>query len=236
MRETNAICTKCREVISVDANEEATICPKCKKAIIVEKAVSEYEKCLKSCNAICPKCNACISVDVSDDASICSMCGKPIVTSKAAEAFKAKFLSTDRSAGSVKESPKEDFNYCGDGAIDDYYGEGGVVVIPSDVTFITEFAFSSHDEITDIIIPQSVRWIGTNAFMECEGLTRIVIPASVEEIGEEAFIECPNLKEVVFERTDGWYADGKPIVVSYPKAMAYELVNGRYSGKTLTRK
>ena len=135
-----------------------------------------------------------------------------------------------------KESPKEHFNYCDDGAIDMYEGPGGRVVIPSDVTYITEFAFSSCDEITSIVIPNSVRWIGSNAFIECDGLTSITIPSSVVEIGDSCFIECHNLKEIIFESTTGWYAGSTPISVSSPTEIARELIYGKYSEKKLTKK
>lgn len=238
MNDKLAICPKCNKLIGVDSSEEAIICPECKKAIIVEKAIEMYEKIKSSANAICPKCGAALSIDESQDAEICEKCHKPFVTASAIQTFKIMFPSKKASTSKapIQESPREHFNYCGDGAIDMYEGPGGAIVIPSDVTYITEFTFSSCDEIESVVIPHSVKWIGDEAFSECEGLTSITIPSSVIEIGDNCFTDCHNLKEIIFESTDGWYVGSTPISVSSPREIAEELTHGKYTQKKLIRK
>ncbi len=72
------------------------------------------------------------------------------------------------------------------------------VVIPSSVTSIGGWAFSSCSNLTSIKIPSSVTSIGYNAFDYCSGLTSIEIPSSVTSIGVHAFWGCSGLTTVTF--------------------------------------
>ena len=70
-------------------------------------------------------------------------------------------------------------------------------VIPSSVTSIGDYAFSSCDSLSEIVIPSSVTSIGKGAFSSCDSLSEIVIPSSVTSIGDWAFSFCSSLSEIV---------------------------------------
>ena len=73
--------------------------------------------------------------------------------------------------------------------------------IPSSVTAIGNYAFSTLKNRTSIDIPNSVTSIGTNAFYGCEHLTSIVIPNSVTSMGIMAFSLCPNLTQLTISNS-----------------------------------
>lgn len=73
------------------------------------------------------------------------------------------------------------------------------LVIPNNVTSISNLAFCGATNIVSVKIPHSVTSIGDNAFSYCEKLTSISIPSSVANIGESAFKGCTHLKEFVIE-------------------------------------
>ena len=73
-----------------------------------------------------------------------------------------------------------------------YCGDGGAVVIPSEidgkpVTIIGENAFSGCNFLTSVVIPKSVTAIGDEAFRGCTSLTSVIIPEGVTKIGDGAF-------------------------------------------------
>lgn len=70
----------------------------------------------------------------------------------------------------------------------------GYVVIPKNVTEISERAFENCTGIKGIGIPSSVTAIGEDAFCGCIGLTSITIPNSVTSIGSGGFYGCSGLK------------------------------------------
>ena len=77
------------------------------------------------------------------------------------------------------------------------------IVIPSSVTSIGDWAFSSCDSLSKIVIPSSVTSIGKGAFSYCDSLLEIVIPSSVTSIGDSAFNNCKfpdNLKQELISR------------------------------------
>ena len=97
----------------------------------------------------------------------------------------------------------EDFEYSVDGdtvTITEYKGNGGDVVIPSEidgkkVTAIGEFAFEGSD-LTSVTIPDTVTSIGWEAFRYCGSLKNVTIPDSVTDFGWAAFKGCSSLKSV----------------------------------------
>lgn len=106
------------------------------------------------------------------------------------------------------------------GALREYNGPGGVVIIPDGVTEICGHAFCANpnrDEITSITLPDSVtelchyalcsctgvknirlsknlKKIGWWSFYSCSSLTNLTIPKSVTHISECAFEGCVNLE------------------------------------------
>ncbi len=82
-----------------------------------------------------------------------------------------------------------------------YTGEGGDVVIPSEingnkVTVIGEDAFFGCDSLRSISIPNSVTSIESAAFADCSNLKSVSIPESVTKIGDAAFEYCSSLKSI----------------------------------------
>ena len=69
-------------------------------------------------------------------------------------------------------------------------------VIPNTVTYISEYAFSSCNNLTSVDIPNSVIEIGHDAFNRCKNLTSVNIPNSIKKIGDYVFMGCENLTSV----------------------------------------
>ena len=106
-----------------------------------------------------------------------------------------------------------------------YYGNGGLVSIPADLslTEIGSFAFSNFDyvmkteeelliddnslnkqwyigdnTVTKVIIPEGVKKINAYAFANLTALEEIVLPSTMESIEYGAFYGCTSLKKVTF--------------------------------------
>lgn len=88
-----------------------------------------------------------------------------------------------------------------DGVLVGYTGEGGDVVIPSEingnkVTVIGEDVFYGCDSLRSVSIPNSVTSIESGAFADCSNLKSVGIPGSVTKIGAAAFDYCSSLKSI----------------------------------------
>ncbi len=106
-----------------------------------------------------------------------------------------------------------------------YYGNGGLVTIPADLslTDIGSFAFSNFEyvakteeelafddaestkqwyigdsTITKVIIPEGVKTINSYAFANLTSLEEIVLPSTLEKIEYGAFYGCSSLKTITF--------------------------------------
>ena len=106
-----------------------------------------------------------------------------------------------------------------------YFGNGGTVAIPSDLslTEIGNFAFSNFEyilkteeelafddaetskqwflgdnTITKVIIPEGVKKINAYAFANLTALEEIVLPSTMEAIEYGAFYQCSSLKKITF--------------------------------------
>ena len=93
-------------------------------------------------------------------------------------------------------------NEDGSVTITGYTGNGGDVVIPSEidgksVKSIGGWVFEDCKRLTSITIPDSVAKIGYGTFFGCKGLTSITIPDSVTSIGNEAFRNCTGLTSII---------------------------------------
>ena len=106
-----------------------------------------------------------------------------------------------------------------------YYGNGGLVTIPEDLSLkeIGSFAFSNFEyvpkteeelafddaetskqwyigesTITKVVIPEGVEKIGSYAFANLTGLEEIVLPSTLEAIEYGAFYGCTSLEKITF--------------------------------------
>lgn len=70
------------------------------------------------------------------------------------------------------------------------------IVLPSDITHISNEAFYCCSDLTNLIIPDSVTSIGNSAFASCSSLTSVVIPNSVTAIGDGAFEDCDSVTNI----------------------------------------
>ncbi len=111
------------------------------------------------------------------------------------------------------------------GSLSHYYGNGGVVTIPEDLSLkeIGNFAFSNFDyvpkteeelaiddrettkqwyigesTITKVIIPEGVEKIGAYAFANLTALEEIVLPSTMQAIEYGAFYGCTALQKITF--------------------------------------
>ena len=84
----------------------------------------------------------------------------------------------------------------------------GVVVIPDNVTEISENAFKNCSLITKVIIPNSVTSIGNNAFSGCNLLSQLEIGSGLQTIGTSAFENCPSLYSIKISPENQTFTDG----------------------------
>lgn len=68
--------------------------------------------------------------------------------------------------------------------------------VPNSVTSISDGAFMSCRNITNVTIPDSVTSIGKNVFYNCTNLTNLTIGSGVTSIGMAAFEDCSGLTSV----------------------------------------
>lgn len=102
------------------------------------------------------------------------------------------------------ESASSDFEYTitdGEVTITGYTGEGGNVVVPSEiegypVTVIGEDSFSNCFSLISIVIPDSVTNIKAGAFFACQMLTSISLPDNIACIEDFTFFACSSLSNI----------------------------------------
>lgn len=85
--------------------------------------------------------------------------------------------------------------------ITEYRGEGGDVIIPSEidsktVTVLGDELFWYMENITSVSLPDTLEYIGARVFQNCTALTKISIPDTVTEIGDACFYGCSALAEI----------------------------------------
>ncbi|MBQ3196094.1 MAG: leucine-rich repeat protein [Clostridia bacterium] len=111
------------------------------------------------------------------------------------------------------------------GSLTHYYGNGGAVVIPTDLSLkeIGSFAFSNFEyvlkteeelafddaetskmwyigdaTITKVVIPEGVKKINSYAFASLTALEEVVFPSTLEAVEYGAFYGCTSLKKISF--------------------------------------
>ena len=98
-------------------------------------------------------------------------------------------------------------------------------VIPSSVTSIGDYAFSSCDSLSEIVIPSSVTSIGDSAFSNCDSQSEIVIPSSITSIGDWAFSFCSSLSEIVIPSSVTSIGDCAFYNCKFPDNLEQELIS-----------
>lgn len=105
--------------------------------------------------------------------------------------------------------------------------QGETFTIPSNVSYISGYAFIGRKDLKSVTIPNTVTYVGEWAFEDCDALDNVVLPESVTEVGNGAFQKCPLLKRITFlnkeciisnspatvsngiiESTSNWYYSG----------------------------
>jgi fibronectin type 3 domain-containing protein len=74
-----------------------------------------------------------------------------------------------------------------------YVGEGGDIVLPSEVTTIAPSAFRDNTAVTSVAFPEGLAAIGDYAFYGCTGLTSLDLPGGLASIGGSAFEGCTGI-------------------------------------------
>lgn len=70
------------------------------------------------------------------------------------------------------------------------------LVIPSNVTSISDRAFENNRTIESVRISEDCKHIGFKAFCSCLLLKEVTFAGTVDEIGESAFENCPQIERV----------------------------------------
>ncbi|MBE6942315.1 MAG: hypothetical protein E7455_08550 [Ruminococcaceae bacterium] len=179
-------------------------------------------------DAFFPK-DTTVAFETSND-SIVKVDESGVVTA-VAEGFGSvtvKVMQDDKStyySQSIYVEVKDPFLTNGGATLTHYYGNGGVVSFPSDlsITEIGNFAFANFEYIektqeelefddaeavkqwfignatvTKVIIPEGVKKIGAYAFANLTALEEIVLPSTLESIEYGAFYNCTSLETITF--------------------------------------
>lgn len=70
------------------------------------------------------------------------------------------------------------------------------IEIDNGMTAISDYTFSSFENVTEITIPSSVTNIGEGAFEDCKSLEVIILPKDVTVISSRTFFGCESLKAI----------------------------------------
>ena len=97
-----------------------------------------------------------------------------------------------------------------------FYGNGKLnsYDIPSDVTYISDFAFA-RSALKSIDIPEGVTHIGYGAFYHCDNLTEVNIPKTVTDIEGYAFANTPYMAAAKANTQNNFIIVGDGILLSF---------------------
>lgn len=114
------------------------------------------------------------------------------------------------------------------------------LIIPNEVTYISEHAFGNCSYIESVAIPNSVKSIGEAAFQGCTSLTSITIPNSVTQISKYAFSDCSSLETVTLSENitrindNLFYYCTSLKNITIPQSVTYIAYQSFYNCKSLT--
>ena len=72
-------------------------------------------------------------------------------------------------------------------------------VVPSEITKISEYAFSGCSSLTKVVLPRGIVSIELSTFESCVNLVRVIIPGA-ERIESDAFYHCERLVDITLSR------------------------------------
>ena len=70
------------------------------------------------------------------------------------------------------------------------------IVLPSEVTTVSNYAFYNCDNLQNVELPESITKIGQYAFYDCDNLQNVELPESITKIEQYSFYDCNNLKYI----------------------------------------
>lgn len=143
--------------------------------------------------AICTNCGATLEVDNKKDAAICQYCGTPFVVEKAVNRYNNTY-NIHGEVVNIFGDVNKDFVIRG-GVLEKYNGEATEVIIPENVTAISDKVFAGL-QISHITFPNSIESIGDGAFSDCKKLQNIQLPSKVKTLGNNCFGGCRSLRQV----------------------------------------
>ena len=111
--------------------------------------------------------------------------------------FKIENLIQERRALSkdFEESPRKDF-VIENGVLTSYVGNGGDVVLPTNVEVIGPKAFYHNQSVRSVVLQEGVKVIQDEAFYLCKALTYVKLPSTLTRVGQSAFYACKALETV----------------------------------------
>ena len=155
--------------------------------------------------AKCTECGGMLQADQEKEAAVCPHCNTPFIIEKAINNYIEISGQNDfeiRAGVLLKYNGAEDDVIVPDNVTiisnEAFIGCVGLrsIEIPESVDVIEEFAFAGCSRLINVILPDSITTIEHGLFFDCSSLTSITIPDSVTSIGETAFGECRSLTSI----------------------------------------
>lgn len=82
------------------------------------------------------------------------------------------------------------------------YADGqGIITFDSNLSKISEWAFSEAENLTTMVLPTGIKSIDYAAFSFCHSLTHVELPSDLEAIGDYLFYECMSMEELHIPHT-----------------------------------
>lgn len=89
-----------------------------------------------------------------------------------------------------KDSSSDDYLIIGDGVLVSYKGDEEVIVLPSNIKHISQYAFKDHIELISITLNDGLESIEAESFYGCENLANIIGLSDNINVDSEAFSGC----------------------------------------------